>query len=447
MQRKVLGTLALNLFCLILTLQAQSSKSDVQLISLMLGHNSFTEASLWVQLNQSADLRLEVLQEDLDFESHKDSMRHYHQKVEGKYVYTTVIKAFNLNHGTRYKARLYATDQLLDDDIKLSTQILWPYRTDPPAYRIALGSCVYVNEPQHDRPGRPYGGEYEIFESLALDTPDVMLWLGDNTYFRPSDWTSESGLYYRWAHTRALPQMQNLLRSAVNYAIWDDHDYGPNDSDRSYPYKDWSLEAFKSFWANPTYGVGNSGGTYSALSWGDVDIFLLDNRWFRSPNNLLMSDSTLLGKEQIDWLIENLVNSRAPFKLVAMGGQLLNTAEVWETYSNLAPAERSYILRRIEEEQIQGVIFLSGDRHHSELSKLELSEDLIVYDLTSSPLSSRAHKPSEEDNELRVGEMISVRNYALMDFSGAFGERVLEISFRDSSGEEIVRHRIEQPGR
>ena len=71
---------------------------------------------------------------------------------------------------------------------------MWQYRFDPPAFTLAVGSCVFINEPQYDRPGRPYGGNYEIFESLADSKPDAMLWLGDNAYFREVDFYSLSGM-------------------------------------------------------------------------------------------------------------------------------------------------------------------------------------------------------------------------------------------------------------
>ena len=35
---------------------------------------------------------------------------------------------------------------------------------DPPDLKIALGSCAFINEEKYDRPGDPYGGNYEIFE-------------------------------------------------------------------------------------------------------------------------------------------------------------------------------------------------------------------------------------------------------------------------------------------
>ena len=60
-----------------------------------------------------------------------------------------------------------------------------------------------------------------------------MLWLGDNIYTREVDFYSLSGYQKRYTHTRNIKEMQPLLSNTHHYAIWDDHDYGPNNTDRS----------------------------------------------------------------------------------------------------------------------------------------------------------------------------------------------------------------------
>ena len=66
------------------------------------------------------------------------------------------------------------------------------------------------------------------------------------------------------------------------------------------------------------------------------------------------------------------------------------------------PTERQQILDRLEEEDIRGVVFLSGDRHTTELSELTLGNGRKVYDLTVSPLTSGPGHAREEGNSLRV---------------------------------------------
>ncbi len=330
--------------------------------------------------------------------------------------------------------------------LAFQSPVVWQYRTDPPDFSIAAGSCTYINEPGFDRPGEPYGGGYGIFQRIAEKDPDLMLWLGDNTYLRDPDFTSRSGMFHRFAHTRETPEMQYLLRAQPNYGIWDDHDYGPNDSDRSWAYKQWSMDAHQAFWANPTVGAGDVGGITSRFVWHDVDVFLLDNRWFRSPNTLEGEERVILGQQQEDWLIESLSSSRAPFKIVAVGGQLLTDAERYETWINIAPEERKRLLERIDANGIKGVVFLTGDRHHSEISRMDLPGGAWIYDITASPLTSRAHRQSGEPNRFRVvGSLLEQRSFVLLDVKGPRTERELWVRFYDTDGALLFEHRIAAP--
>ncbi len=240
--------------------------------------------------------------------------------------------------------------------------------------------------------------------------------------------------------------MQPLLANAANYAIWDDHEYGPNDADRTYVHKDKTLRAFQLFWGNPSYGLPGAcgpNGITSYFQWGDVDFFLLDNRWFRPPNDCKTCEKTILGKEQLEWLIEALAASKATFKLVAVGGQVLNTVERWETWANLAPEERNYLLGRLAAEGVRNVIFLTGDRHHTELSKFVNEQGWTVYDLTSSPLTSSSG-PRDEVNKLRVpGTLVTRRNFVTLTFSGPRKQRTCTLRCFDAQGNELWQYVIE----
>jgi alkaline phosphatase D len=118
---------------------------------------------------------------------------------------------------------------------------------------------------------------------------------------------------------------------------------------------------------------------------------------------------------------------------------------VHETYANLAPEERGYLLRRIEEEGITGVVFLTGDRHHTELSQYTNANGHQVYDLTVSPLTSGSGRPRTEVNELRVAEtLVTQRNYGLLHLRGPRGARELHIEIKDSDGQLLWKQVIEE---
>ena len=155
------------------------------------------------------------------------------------------------------------------------------------------------------------------------------------------------------------------------------------------------------------------------------------------------SEPAMLGKAQLDWLIRALKYSDASFKLVAIGSQVLNPAAVFENMSTI-PKEREELLRRIEEEGIKGVVFLTGDRHFTELSTLKLKDGRLIHDLTTSPLTSGPYAP-KETNPLRVeGTVVDQRNFSTLEFSGPKDARTMLIRVYDSKGAPLWERSIKQ---
>ncbi len=321
--------------------------------------------------------------------------------------------------------------------MRFRTPALWQFRTDPPPVRIALGSCFYVNDPPYDRPGAPYGSDYEIVSAIAAQKPDIMVWLGDNTYLREPDWYTRTGILHRYSHTRALPELQPLLASVSHYATWDDHDFGPNDSDHSFRERFLTREAFQLFWPNARFGADGGGGVASMFEWQDVQVFLTDNRWYRSAQGRRTGAKSYLGDAQVEWLIDALRSSRAPFKLVVVGGQVINNAVSFENYATYGD-ERGRLLGRITDEQIPGVVFLSGDKHWTELSAMPRAGTYPLHDLTVSSLTAGTSNGwTVEKNDFRVdGTILQEHNFAILDIAGPRLARVMTIRILDKDGKE-----------
>ncbi len=403
----------------------------------MVGYADMKEVLLWAQTTRPADVKFEYWDlEQPEKKFHTDPVQT--RKSDG---YTAKCIADQVEPGRRYA---YA---LLIDEIRIAlpyptefkTQPLWQWRTDPPAFSLATGSCAYINEPVYDRPGTPYGSEYQIFTAINAQKPDLMVWLGDNTYYREPDWATRTGMLHRYTHDRSLPELQPLLASTSHYAIWDDHDFGPNDSDGTWIHKETAWDVFRAFWGNPTYGVNGQKGCTTWFQYADVDFFLLDNRYFRTPNECGSCDRTMLGKAQLDWFLSALAASRAPFKIVAIGNQVITSNDNNETYAHFFQAERDSILAHIEREQIKGVIFLTGDRHFTELSALKNNAGNWVYDLTTSSLTAGVNtRASQETNSYRIdGTLVAQHNFSVLRFSGPRTKRQLSITVYGVDGQEL----------
>jgi len=423
------------LWATILTFSVLSGQDKIQ-SGPMVGYSTMREVLLWVQTKEEAKVRFEY------FDKETPGIRFKTETVttEKNQGFVARLIADQVLPGKTYTYTLFVDGRQVKRDypFEFQSQTLWQWRNDPPEVNFVVGSCNYVNEERFDRPGEPYGSDFEIFESIYKKGPDFMLWLGDNTYLREPDWSSRTGFLHRYTHTRSLPEVQPLLASTHHYAIWDDHDFGPNDSDGSFWGKEMASEIFQLFWGNPNYDVLGNGGITGTFDWADLQFFLLDNRYFRTSNNNFATERQMLGKEQIDWLINAMASSRAIFKFVAIGGQVLSTEAMHENFATF-PKEQRYLLDKIREAKIEGVIFLDGDRHHTGLSRMQESQNVYpIYDLTCSSLTAGAYPNKEELNQYRLEEtLFGKHNFGLLKVTGPRTDRVLTITIHDKDGEMV----------
>lgn len=229
------------------------------------------------------------------------------------------------------------------------------------------------------------------------------------------------------------------------YAIWDDHDYGPNDIGKSYILKDDSRNIFMNYNCNPSYGE-NGKGIYSLISYSDVDIFLTDDRFFRSEDDMpdsidgkVNTDKSYFGKMQLEWLKNALLYSKATFKIIATGSQVLNPFSDFECMHHYS-AEYNELMDFLAKEKIKGVVFFTGDRHHSEVIKMERTGLYPLYDVTNSPYTSGIGKVkgAELNNPARIpGTLVEAQNFTKVTVSGKRHDRIMKIEFLGLKGDKL----------
>ncbi len=397
----------------------------------MLGYSEHREALIWIQVSCAKKVTLQYhpvgapAQKAEITEDVKENNCASYSNI--KFVPSL------LKPGTSYEYQI-----LLDGkpvkfayNLVFKTKPLWEWRTPAPNFSFIAASCNYVNDTAYDRPGKSYGQGTEIFWRMAETPADFMIWLGDNTYLREADFSSESGIKYRYQHTRGDKNLQKLLATKNHYATWDDHDFGNNNSGKGFPLKQVSYQCFKDYWGNKQFGENNEG-VYSVFSYSDADFILLDDRWWRDESDLdeaVNPNKTQLGSKQLEWLFYQLSHSRAPFKFICVGGQFVNEETDKESF-NLYKNERQKIIDYIVANKISGVIFLSGDRHHTELLKYNKRETELgysIFELTSSAISSRpgnVKETSEAENPMRIkSSLVTENNYCRISITGAKGSR------------------------
>ncbi len=406
----------------------------------MAGPATATRIGVWLMTDGPAQVQLEYWPQGRPEEARRSALVAVHPQRG----HTARIDLDDLQAATRY-----AYHVLLDGAVVKLGELpaFTTAPADPAAPRdllIATGSCSYVPDPPYEVTPESVGAGFKIFDALAARHPDLMLWLGDSIYYRDEDLASADHaagrMHQRWATTRRLAPLQRLLRTGQHVAIWDDHDYGPNNSNREFALKATALTLFQDYWANPSYGQPGVAGIFTQVPLGDVELFLLDDRYYRDDDASDAPGRTMLGTAQLQWLKGALRKSRATFKLIANGSRMLTDrpspenrgGEGWHNF----PSERDAFLMWLATERIDGVFFLSGDIHYTHLTRRERLGSYPLTELTCSPLTSRVH-PRPFPVRAVPGTLVTQRNFCTLEFSGPAGARRLRVAAWNADGKQL----------
>jgi alkaline phosphatase D len=289
--------------------------------------------------------------------------------------------------------------------------------------RIGFGSCI--NPPTHPMLDR----------TLTLPF-DLFVLLGDNIY---ADTTNMAVMAEKYRARKESKFFQALRKKAPLLATWDDHDFGWNDAGSSYAQRVESQRLFLDFMDEPRNSPRRQReGIYDARVFGPtgkrVQVILLDTRYFRSAlvtgqNNVQPSggkyiphpdpNATMLGEAQWGWLEEQL-RVPAEVRVIASSIQFLSEFSGAEAWANL-PREKQRMLDLLQKTRANGVVFISGDRHWAELSRLDRPGGYPLYDLTASALTEPHNRGTPTPNRLREGPTYHNVNVGLLtiDWSAA----------------------------
>ena len=285
---------------------------------------------------------------------------------------------------------------------------------------VAFGSCSNQDKP------------LPIFSVIAQHHPDLFIFLGDNIYADTYSMCKMKRKYRKLSKNKDF----RLFREQTSIiATWDDHDYGQNDIGRHYTKKEQSKKIFLHFFKEPENSERRKhAGIYTSylypLAGKTIQIILLDNRTFRDDllpydgsligdsthlydldySPYTTADSTLLGAEQWRWL-EGELRKKADIRIIGSSTQFATEYNGYETWANF-PYEQQRMLQLIQSTQANGVFFISGDVHYSELSLLENPYTYPLYDLTASGLTEKWGFATP--NKFRLGEPIMQNHFGII---------------------------------
>lgn len=222
----------------------------------------------------------------------------------------------------------------------------------PASFTVAVGGCARV------------GSNAQVFETIREQNPLLYLILGDLHY---GDNGRNDIERYRQVMdlTLSRPAQAALYRSTPVAYMWDDHDYGGNDVDSSYIGRRAAMAAYREY--SPDYGLaGDESAIYQAFTIGRVRFIVTDGRSARDLHNTGDDGfDTMLGQEQKEWLLRELLAARDSAALIVWANPdpWIAAAEpgsdTWGGYAD----ERAEIADFIADNGIRNLVMVSGDAH------------------------------------------------------------------------------------
>ena len=359
-----------------------------------------------------------------------------------------------------------------------------------PSFQLIFGSCF----------NNKYKSNYsDIFKSItnnpSLINPDMFIWLGDATYAssiskltdKYSDsfinkltefyfnLTKDNYYYNKFINKGKQININNNSNGNSNnilfneektfiVGIWDDHDFGINDGDENFIFKDITKKHFLNFIneeinsirRNINNSIDASYSMYYTNSQNKIDLeksirlILIDTRYYKKTYNLyykikdyisinyftlfylrefktyqdyLKKRSDIISENQWSFIENQLHTSKEKYIIIANGTQILPFDRGYSESWNVSSRKR--LIDLIIKHKKSGVIFLSGDIHQAQnLRTYCIIKELgyHIYEFTSSGLTHRADSIINNvfkyytNNKYNYSDIISSINYGCLKF-------------------------------
>ena len=242
-------------------------------------------------------------------------------------------------------------------------------------FRVCFGSCHFHEAPQTH------------WKKIYRRRPDLWLWLGDNIY---GDTRDIKELEAKYQTVLDGPYGEFRKKVPVD-GIWDDHDFGEDGANSSYPLKKESQDLHLNFLGVPEVSTRREQeGIYHTreILNGAVKYYFLDTRYFKDTEK--GRGHSLLGETQWQWLEQEMATSQAKVNIfVTPIGFLLNRLFVTEDWAEYLD-DKERLLKLIGLYNLSGAFFMSGDKHFGSFIKRSwdrMGEDVDYFEFQSSGLT------------------------------------------------------------
>lgn len=334
-------------------------------------------------------------------------------KIQGQVLFTLDFSEISLKNPETWRDGglefAVSKDQQVVDTRRLG--LLNPNVKDP---KVAIASCASDSFAEHK----------SQWTELINQNPDVLFFIGDNVYtdIKKGQWLkgmSRATLWRRYIEARQVYELFRSPKLVPIFATWDDHDYGKNNGDSNFRLKKEARKVFDAFFPrrknNAMVSIGP--GVSSQVRLGGQSFYFLDDRSFRSAPKI-PSGQSHFGKEQEKWLYEAMAGSNEPVWLIS-GDQFFGGYHPHESYQGSHPMAFDQFVFKLRQLD-RPVVFVSGDRHLTEIMKIPLQAlGRQSYELTSSGIHTKVYPGSFKKwpNPLQIEGKDGVMNYMIVSSS------------------------------
>ena len=377
----------------------------------MLGNVTATSISVWIHLPESADVQVRVIPVE-------GGATHTFSSSEAALIHS--IRCEGLSPDTTFTYEVTgAKNQILGDGRFVTA----PAKFSEKPFKIAFGTCYHKV------------GMYrpELMQLIRERDNRAMLILGDSAVDgRRADFGLVSSDYL----LRDLsPYWQQMAANVPVSATWDDHDYWGNDisgttTNSNKPIDvDWLRNSWRNNWNNPQRDVDREG-IYFSTHIGPVHYIALDTRSCRFNKERGQLNS-FLGKEQMDWLKEEIEFSEADCILISGGTMwsdyISKGKDSWGTWDMEG---REQIFQLIDAKEDSLVALLSGDRHGARGFAIPRPNGRHIYELEVACMGGVPGPGAHGEGREHQLFGYPGRTWAFGEFTFSKVDRSLEVVFR-----------------
>ncbi len=246
-------------------------------------------------------------------------------------------------------------------------------------YDVGLVSCMRAA--QH---------EESMWDSLESQKSDVLLFIGDSVYidYNLEEPITPKVMWMKFVETRMVLQFYHWKQLVPVVAIWDDHDFGGDNSNNGFKFIEKTQDNFKNFFAqnlSESTFISAGPGISCKFQLGNQLFLMLDGRTFREvpKSGKLYS---MFGKVQEDWIFASIKDFNGLVWL-NNGTQWFNTKGYGESFRKDHKVNFNMFIEKLNHLD-KKVIFTSGDVHYSEVCETPSVVRNKSLEITSSSMHS-----------------------------------------------------------